>query len=164
MFSTQQSGEQVWEALKSQVERLGQLDGYPKPEYQPKAFIELVIALQNADSLQDAKQFIDDLMMCELVCPKPSQIRNMILDARDQKKSYAENPVDPFEALKAMQASATPSERENLAAHLRIMEARMKETKGMTWPQRLKYTPLREALQIADRQLVSGLRVTGAYE
>lgn len=86
MYSTQQNGEPTWESLKDQIDRLAQLDGFPKPEFQASAYRELVIALQNADTLADAKQFIDDVMMCEMVCPKPTQIREMIWNARDAKK------------------------------------------------------------------------------
>jgi hypothetical protein len=161
MFSTQQSGEATWDALKTQVARLGQLDGYPQPEYKPEAFRELVVALQNADSPEDAKRFIDDVMMCELICPKPSQLRDMIRSARESKQSsapsYVENPNDPFETLVAQ------SKDPNLDAHLQFLLARLKEIKGMTWPQRQRATPAKLALEIASRQLLRGETVTGSY-
>lgn len=163
MFSTQQSGEATWDALKAQVARLGQLDGYPQPEFKPEAFRELVVALQNADSLADAKQFVDDLMMCELICPKPSQIRDMIRSARESHPSHEENTRDPFEAIATIPSNYTPTEKENLKAHLDILLARMKETKGMTWPHRQRSTPLRDSLLIAGNQLLRGERVTGRY-
>lgn len=163
MFSTQQPGEDTWEKLKAQVMRLGQLDGYPQPEFKPEAFRELVVALQNADTLSDAKQFVDDLMMCELICPKPSQIRDMIRSARESHPTHQENTHDPFEDLAAIPSHYTPAEKENLKAHLDILLARMKETKGMTWPQRQRSTPLRDSLLIAGKQLLTGQRVTGSY-
>jgi hypothetical protein len=164
MYSTQQSGEETWEALKGEVQRLGQLDGYPVPEFQPKAFVELVIALQNADSLQEAKQFIDDVMMCELICPKPSQLRDMIRSARESREAAEpDREVDAWKRLQELPSDMTPSEKQNLEAHMTILLARMKETKGMTWPQRQRSTPLKDALQIANRQLLEGSRVTGAY-
>lgn len=57
----------------------------------------------------------------------------------------------------------TDNEKQNLALHRNIWEARMKETKKMTWPQRQEPTELKEALEIAGRQLLRGERVTGAY-
>lgn len=164
MFSTQQPGEKTWDALKAQVARLGQLDGYPQPEFKPEAFRELVVALQNAESIEDAKNFIDDVMMCEMVCPKPSQLRDMIRSAREAKMgSAAFEEIDAWKALQQIPEDVTPSEKANLTAHLRILEARMAETKTMTWPQRQQPTPLKQALEIAGRQLMSGARVTGEY-
>jgi hypothetical protein len=163
MHTTQQAGESTWEFLKGQVMRLGQLDGFPVPEFKPEAFRELVVALQNADSIEDARQFVDDVMMCELICPKPSQLRDMIRSARESDPKYQENTRDPFEALAAIPDNMTPTEKQNLAAHLTILQARMRETRGMTWPNRQKPTALRDALQIADKQLLRGERVTGSF-
>lgn len=164
MHSTQEPGEQTWEALKAQVARLGQLDGYPKPEFQVEAFRELVVALQNAETLEDAKNFIDDVMMCEMVCPKPSQLRDMIRNAREQKTSQSLQDIDAWKALQELPPAIDPSTRNDLQAHMTILLARMKQTKGMTWPQRQQSTPLKEALEIASRQLLSGERVTGSYD
>lgn len=164
MFSTQQAGEPTWESLKDQVDRLAGLDGFPKSQFEPAAYRELVVALQNADTLEDAKNFIDDVMMCELVCPKPVQIRDMIRSAREAKMgSPAFQEIDAWKLLQQTPADCPPSERENLALHLRILQARMAEIKKMTWPQRQQHTELKEALEIAGRQLLRGERVTGAY-
>ena len=164
MHSTQQAGEATWEALKAQVMRLGQLDGYPKPEFQPEAFRELVVALQNAESLEDAQNFIDDVMMCELICPKPVQLRDMIRDARESKQgSPALQEIDAWKVLGEFPPDFNPTEKQNLEAHLKILQARMAEARKMTWPQRQQSTPLKEALRIADKQLMAGERVTGAY-
>ena len=164
MFSTQQAGEPVWESLKDQIDRLAGLDGFPKSQFEPAAYRELVVALQNADSLEDAKNFVDDVMMCEIVCPKPVQLRDMIRSARESKMgSPAFEEIDAWKKLQEIPDNFTPSEKANLAAHLQILEARMAEIKKMTWPQRQKYTPLKEALEIAGKQLLRGERVTGAY-
>jgi hypothetical protein len=162
IYSRQEAGEATWEALKTQVARLGQLDGYPKPEFQPEAFRELVIALQNADTLEDAKNFIDDVMMCEMVCPKPSQLRDMIRSAREAKiPNPAFQEIDAWKRLQQFEPEIPASHRENMEAHMTILKARMKETTGMTWPQRQQSTPLKEALQIASKQLLDGERVSG---
>ncbi len=158
MYSTQQAGEETWEALKAQVMRLGQLDGYPSPDFKAEAFRELVIALQNADTLKDAAQFIDDVMMYEMVCPKPTQLRDIIRAAKEAVTgSPALKDIDAWKAMEQFPADATVSERENLAAHLRILEARMAETRSQ------QPTVLKEALEIAGRQLLRGERVTGTY-
>ncbi len=163
MYSTQQAGEPTWEALKDQVDRLAGLDGFPKSQFEPAAYRELVVALQNADNLEDAKNFIDDVMMCELICPKPVQIRDMIRSAREATMGSAVfEEIDAWKKLQQMPDDYTPSEKENLAAHLRILEARMAETRKMNWPQRQKSTPLKEALEIAGKQLLRGEKVTGA--
>lgn len=163
MFSNQQPGEETWEALKVQVMRLGQLDGFPQPAFNPEAFRELVVALQNSDSLQDARNFVDDVMMCEMVCPKPSQVRDMIRSAREATMgSPAFKEMDAWKRLQEP-SEGTASEKENLAAHMTILLARMREAKNKTWPQRQEKTPLKDALEIAGRQLVAGQRVTGTY-
>ncbi len=163
MHSTQQAGEQVWEALKDQVDRLAGLDGFPKSAFEPAAYRELVVALQNADTLEDAKNFIDDVMMCELVCPKPSQIRDMIRSAREATMgSPAFEEIDTWKCLQQFEPDIPASAKQNLEAHIAILQARMRETKGMKWPQRQAWTPLKEALEIANKQLLAGERVTGA--
>jgi hypothetical protein len=164
MFSTQQAGEPVWESLKDQVDRLAGLDGFPKSFFEPAAYRELVVALQNAETLEDAKNFVDDVMMCEIVCPKPVQLRDMIRAAREAKVGSAVfEDIDAWKRLQEIPSDVTPSEKQNLSAHMQILLARMAQTKTMTWPQRQQPRPLKQALEIAGRQLLKGEKVTGTY-
>lgn len=150
MHTTQQPGEETWEALKSQVERLGQLDGYPKPEFQGKAFVELVIALSNSDSLDDARQFIDDVMMCELICPKPSQLRDIIRAVRDIRTGSKPVQYQPdFSAPLERMANWPKDPDERFNRHLELL-------RQTTTPKKLpKDHPLRVELWELTAELKS---------
>lgn len=115
LHCAQQPGDPIWDALKHEVSRLAQLDGYPNPEFSAPAFRELVVALQNSDSLDDAKFFIDDVMMCEMVCPKPSQLRDMIRNARETKAAIAPSPnVDAVKVFSRYRQDSDPRVNEHL--------------------------------------------------
>lgn len=148
MHTTQQPGEPTWEALKAQVERLGQLDGFPKPEFQGRAFVELVIALSGADNLDDARQFVDDVMMCELVCPKPVQLRDMIRNVRESRTQQQQYRPDPTPAAERISNwPKDPDERFN--RHLELLRQTVQKKLPKDHPLRVELRELTQELRLS---------------
>jgi hypothetical protein len=159
MHTTQQAGEATWEALKSQVMRLGQLDGYPQPEYKPEAFRELVVALQNADSLEDAHQFIDDVMMCELICPKPSQLRDMIRSVRESRGGNKPAEFQPDFVPPVQRMANWPKDSdERFNRHLELLKQTTQKKLHKDHPARIELRELTAELKAAYPQLLNARR------
>lgn len=74
----QKDDDKVWESLKAQVARMAQLKGFP---WEKEAKRELVLALQCADSLDQAKAYVDGIIesaTADAECPLPGDIRRSI--------------------------------------------------------------------------------------
>ena len=148
MYTTQQSGDATWEALKDQVDRLGQLDGFPKAEFQPAAYRELVIALSNSDSLDDARQFIDDVMMCELICPKPVQLRDMIRAVREVRAGSKPAQYQPdFSAPVERMANWPKDPDERFNRHLDLLRLTVEKKLAKDHPLRVELRELTAELK-----------------
>ena len=150
MHTTQQPGEATWEALKAQVERFGQLDGFPKPEFQGRAFVELVIALSGADNLDDARQFVDDVMMCELVCPKPVQLRDMIRAARESREARkpSQYPADAMPVSERI-ANWPKDSDERFNQHLDLLRVITQKKLPKDHPLRVELRELTQELRLS---------------
>jgi len=156
MHSNQQPGEATWEALKDQVDRLGGLDGFPKSEFQPAAYRELVVALQNSDSLEDAKNFIDDVMMCELVCPKPSQLRDMIRSARESRDANKPAQYTPDLTPAVERISNWPKDTdERWNRHLELLRQTVQKKLPKDHPLRIQLRELTAELKSAYPHLLA---------
>ena len=83
----QQSGDPVWEQLKSQIDRLGQLRGFPKPEFEAAAYRELVLALQSANTVSEATRIVDDWVQNGRDCPFPVDLRREVYDRQEKVSS-----------------------------------------------------------------------------
>ena len=150
MFSTQQAGEPTWESLKDQVDRLAGLDGFPKSQFEPAAYRELVVALQNADTLEDAKNFIDDVMMCELICPKPVQLRDMIRAVREVRAGSKPAQYQPdFSAPVERMANWPKDPDERFNRHLDLLRLTVEKKLAKDHPLRVELRELTAELKLS---------------
>lgn len=66
---------------KKQITRVEKFAGFPSER---EAFQDLVTAIQNFDTREQAQKFMDDWTQNETICPKPADIRRAAYDARER--------------------------------------------------------------------------------